>query len=227
MFATLLYDWGINRNGFSDVFGIGGKHDDTTRIAAKHNIHKAEKKEHKHQIKKEMKQIEPEETLKSGNEPVKDTIEVAQNEMPKNLEPKVVQRVKRPVLVKKRIIGKNKNIVKKATAIDKEDRSEMITPEFSKINFMDSETKHLKKSYNSNKEAVFVVQIYASPSKADAQDWLNDLISKGISDARITKQILRGKTWYRVRFGKFKSEAEARKTASKLGFARSWIDRIR
>ncbi len=76
-------------------------------------------------------------------------------------------------------------------------------------------------------EGLFIVQIYASQSKEDAMFWLNKLKKQEINDAFISEQIVRDEVWYRVRFGNFTTKTEALETASKLGYAQTWVDRVK
>ena len=78
----------------------------------------------------------------------------------------------------------------------------------------------------SSKE-IYTVQVYASPSLDDANEWLAKLKKKNIGNAFITPHKVRDRVMYRVRFGKFSSQADAKAAALKLGFAQSWIDRIK
>lgn len=73
----------------------------------------------------------------------------------------------------------------------------------------------------------YVIQVYASPSADDADEWLGQLRKRNITDGFITSQLVRGQTWYRVRFGKFSTREEAETKASQLGFSNIWIVRIR
>lgn len=88
------------------------------------------------------------------------------------------------------------------------------------------EDKSIKTLNQLEAEGTFVVQIYSSPSKDDAEDWLNRLINKNLR-GYISEHKVRDVIWYRVRFGEFSSKDEARAAAMKYGFAQSWIDRIR
>lgn len=72
---------------------------------------------------------------------------------------------------------------------------------------------------------IYIIQIYSSPSKEDALQWLSKLKAKNISDAFISEQKVRDKIWYRVRFGKFTTREEAKNAALRYGFAQTWIDR--
>ncbi len=76
-------------------------------------------------------------------------------------------------------------------------------------------------------KGLFTIQIYASPSREDAEEWLNKLRNKKIRDSFISKHEIRNEVWYRVRFGKFETKEEARTTALRYGFAQTWIDRVR
>lgn len=80
---------------------------------------------------------------------------------------------------------------------------------------------------NIDDEGVYIVQIYATPSKDDAEDWLDKLNNKNIDNAFISTKKVRGKTLYRVRFGNYRSKEEARTAALKYGFAQTWIDRVK
>lgn len=74
---------------------------------------------------------------------------------------------------------------------------------------------------------LFTVQIYASQSKEDAMYWLNKLKEQNINDAFISEQIIRDEVWYRVRFGSFENKDKALEEASKLGYAQTWVDRVK
>jgi septal ring-binding cell division protein DamX len=74
---------------------------------------------------------------------------------------------------------------------------------------------------------IYIVQIYSSPSKEDAQLWLNKLKARNVHDGFISEQTMRDKIWYRVRFGHFRTREEARIAALRFGFAQTWIDRVK
>ena len=74
---------------------------------------------------------------------------------------------------------------------------------------------------------IFTVQVYSSPSKKDALEWLARIKNMNISDSRISSQKIRDQVWYRVRFGKFDTKEKAKAAAKKYGFTQSWIDRIK
>jgi cell division septation protein DedD len=78
-----------------------------------------------------------------------------------------------------------------------------------------------------NVKEEFAVQIYASPSKEDANRWLEKLRAQNVVDAFISEQMIRDVKWYRVRFGKYDTREEARAAALRYGFAQTWIDRVK
>ena len=73
----------------------------------------------------------------------------------------------------------------------------------------------------------FTVQIYSSPSREDAENWLGQLKAQQVPNAVITEQEIKGRTWYRVRYGNFETKEQARASALELGYSQSWIDRIK
>jgi septal ring-binding cell division protein DamX len=88
-------------------------------------------------------------------------------------------------------------------------------------------TKDLPFSLDENERGVFTVQIYSTLSEDDALDWLVKLKQKNIGSAFISQQKIRDKVWYRVRFGAYQTERDAKEAAAKYGFAQSWIDRVK
>ncbi|PKL79061.1 MAG: hypothetical protein CVV25_09375 [Ignavibacteriae bacterium HGW-Ignavibacteriae-4] len=74
---------------------------------------------------------------------------------------------------------------------------------------------------------LFMVQIYSSPSREDAESWLGQLKAKQVPNAMITEQEVKGRTWYRVRYGRFETKESARTSALELGYSQSWIDRVK
>ncbi|MFA7326828.1 MAG: SPOR domain-containing protein [Candidatus Kapaibacterium sp.] len=74
---------------------------------------------------------------------------------------------------------------------------------------------------------LFMVQIYSSPSREDAESWLGQLKARQVPNAMITEQEVKGRTWYRVRYGKFETKESARTSALELGYSQSWIDRVK
>ncbi|MBU3741757.1 MAG: hypothetical protein FGM24_05665 [Candidatus Kapabacteria bacterium] len=74
---------------------------------------------------------------------------------------------------------------------------------------------------------VYVVQVFASPDRQDAEEWLQLLRSRRVQDAMITEQRVKGETWYRVRFGQFNKRQDAEHAALKVGVAQPWIARVK
>lgn len=76
-------------------------------------------------------------------------------------------------------------------------------------------------------DPLFVVQVYSSPSREDADEYLQMLQTKNVSDGYITEQKIKGQAWYRVRFGEYGRREDAELAAQKIGVAQPWIARIR
>ena len=74
---------------------------------------------------------------------------------------------------------------------------------------------------------LFMVQIYSSPSREDAESWLGQLKARQVPNSMITEQDVKGRTWYRVRYGRFETKEAARTSALELGYSQSWIDRVK
>ncbi|MBN9401072.1 MAG: SPOR domain-containing protein ['Candidatus Kapabacteria' thiocyanatum] len=79
----------------------------------------------------------------------------------------------------------------------------------------------------SKNQPLFVVQVFSSPSRDDADEWLQMLKEKSISDGYIAEQQIKGKAWFRVRFGQFGNREDAEAAAIRFGFRQPWIARIR
>jgi len=75
--------------------------------------------------------------------------------------------------------------------------------------------------------AMFVVQVFSSPSRDDADEWLQNLREKNVKDGYIVEQKMRGQSWYRVRYGQYSSREDAEASAVNLGFKQPWIARVR
>jgi cell division septation protein DedD len=76
-------------------------------------------------------------------------------------------------------------------------------------------------------EPMYVVQVFSSPSRDDAEEWAEQLRNKNVSEVYIAEQPIKGQMWYRVRFGRFTRREEAEFAALKVGVAQPWIARIR
>lgn len=80
---------------------------------------------------------------------------------------------------------------------------------------------------SSSAKAMWVVQVFSSPSRDDADEWLQSLREKNVKDGYIVEQNLRGQPWFRVRFGQFPTREGAEAAAVNLGFRQPWIARVR
>lgn len=74
---------------------------------------------------------------------------------------------------------------------------------------------------------MYVVQVFSSPDRDDAQEQLELLRKKNISDGFVVEQKIRGQHWYRVRFGQYSSRDDAEEAAILNGFRSPWIARVR
>lgn len=84
-----------------------------------------------------------------------------------------------------------------------------------------------KKAPSPTVGAAWVVQVFASPSRDDADEWLQQLREQRITDGYIVEQKVKGQSWYRVRFGQFATRAEAEEAAKNRGYAQPWVARVR
>jgi len=79
----------------------------------------------------------------------------------------------------------------------------------------------------SAKGPAWVVQVFASPSRDDAEEWLQQLREQRVPDGYIVEQKVKGQPWYRVRFGQYATRDEAEQAAMNRGFRQPWIARVR
>ena len=90
--------------------------------------------------------------------------------------------------------------------------------------------KEKKESNSKEKKIVgaeYSVQVMASISKDEADAALRKLKSKGVSSAFMSKRSLKGKTWYRVRFGGYSERDQAENAARKAGYTNAWVERVK
>lgn len=90
-----------------------------------------------------------------------------------------------------------------------------------------SKTITTRKAQTNATGPAWVVQVFASPSRDDAEEWLQQLREQRIPDGYIVEQKVKGQSWYRVRFGQFATRIEAEQAATNRGFAQPWIARVR
>ncbi len=149
----------------------------------------------------------------------------AKKELPAAKE-KPIKEAKKDIAVK--TSEKPKEPVEKAKPAKKEQPKPKVEKPEPKPLVTKHETKPTKETSKSiKKEEVYTVQIYSSPSKEDAEAWLDKLRKRNISGGFISPQKVRDQVWYRVRFGNFASRDEASAAAKRHGFAQSWVDRIK
>ncbi|MCS6809249.1 MAG: SPOR domain-containing protein [Bacteroidota bacterium] len=74
---------------------------------------------------------------------------------------------------------------------------------------------------------IFAIQVCATPSLAEAEEWLARLKQRGVINPTITSDMLRGQPLYRVRFGLYHSLEEAERYLSWFGYPGSWVVRLR
>jgi hypothetical protein len=74
---------------------------------------------------------------------------------------------------------------------------------------------------------VFAIQVYATPSQEDAEEWIERLRRRGLLNPMMSSQVVRGQVLYRVRFGLYNSLREAEREADRFGFAGAWVVRLR
>lgn len=120
-----------------------------------------------------------------------------------------------------------------AEAIPAEKKAPEVLKEIPKVNpdtvphRLTQETRPKDPVLKRSETGLYVVQVYSSPSRDDAEEWLGRLRERNAGNAMVTSQKIRGQEWYRVRFGSYPSRAEAESAALKLGFAQSWVVQIR
>lgn len=136
---------------------------------------------------------------------------------PKKVEPKVNVPKKELIEKKKENIASNDNTNK---VVPKQKQKTSIVIDES--NFSMPQPKG-----PAPEKGLFMVQIYSSPSREDAESWLGQLKARQVPNAMITEQEVKGRTWYRVRYGKFETKEAARTSALELGYSQSWIDRVK
>jgi hypothetical protein len=112
----------------------------------------------------------------------------------------------------------------KVNAVNNQVSNKVQVPPFDQIRIT---PKPQFKTPQPSPNGVFTVQVYSSPSREDAEDWVDRLKAKSIANTFITTQNVRGQTFYRVRFGSYSTREEAETAALKLGYSTGWVDRVR
>lgn len=210
--SGIFYDWGINRGGFEDFANL---------FTSEKKIEKQEKVTTEKKEMIEEKDL-PEydvymDTVGSYKEKEEDEIvyqeeqEIRQNKAEKPSQ----------VAVKPEIKKSNEERIKV------EEQTQDAKSYWNNQPYPDNLTTRVKKSNVKEGEQLFTIQVYATPSIDDAEAWKEKLERQNITDVVITSQKIKDRNWYRVRIGSYKSIDEAKSAAQKLGFANSWIDRVK
>lgn len=180
----------------------------------------------------------------SNKEFIKDTTFDVKKESKKESDTKIIEEIKRD-------LAKEIAKTKKQTQLNKEAKEETKNITQNKVKEIkpskENKVQEKKKEINTNKkqdivkldntkiepkkeerklDEVYTIQVYSSPSKEDANDWVIKLKSKSLNPS-ISEQMIRDVKWYRVRFGNFKTREEAKAVALRYGFSQTWIDRIK
>ncbi len=79
---------------------------------------------------------------------------------------------------------------------------------------------------SSTSSALFVVQVYASTSQADALEIAEQLQRRGLPNVSVSPAYIRGQTWWRVRFGPYTTRLQAEEAALRAGFSHAWVLRL-
>ena len=217
MFSAITYDWGVNRGGFNDIASIGNSRD--TEIIQKRVVKEEAITEDLPEY--DESEYSKSETTAPETEPI-EKITIYDDKESKDYH---AGTEKIPAPAKQKQI-KKPAVPKESEDIDDNSGNKNLDANENK-DFADNATDRMRKSDAQSEGQAYVVQVYATPSKEDAESWLRKLESKNIGNVFISTQKIRDIEWYRVRFGSFKSEEEARKAALHLGFAQSWIDRVK
>ncbi|MES2764840.1 MAG: SPOR domain-containing protein [Bacteroidota bacterium] len=120
-----------------------------------------------------------------------------------------------------------------AEAVPVEKKAAEVLKEMPKVNpdtlpqRLIEETRPKEPVLKRSETGLYVVQVYSSPSRDDAEEWIGKLRERNAGNAIVTSQKIRGQEWYRVRFGSYSTRSEAESAALKFGFAQSWIVQVR
>ncbi len=88
-------------------------------------------------------------------------------------------------------------------------------------------TNLVNTSFNEAEEKLYVIEVFSSPIKEEAEKWLLNLHNQKIYDGVIRTQKIRDDIWYKVRFGNYSSYKEAKTAILRFGMKNARIDRIK
>ena len=171
--------------------------------------------------------------------------EPAKTKIGKITKPKVIKPAREPIVIEKEITTEREkvstntsNTKTKTKEPVKEQKKEKIvlTPKpekeitASKITMTEKKSKKIETLKPAIEEqtprGLFTIEVYSSYSYEDAKIWQDKLNRRNLNASIVTQRI-KGKVLYKVRFGSFPTEIDARRMAMKLGLSRSHIDRIK
>jgi len=140
--------------------------------------------------------------------------------------PKIEAKRKEPVLIAKKDLVRPKPAQKKP-AMNKSQAKQQVLDETFDVPKKKERKEPVIKEKSKSTGAEYSVQVMASISKDEADAALRKLKSKGVSSAFMSKRSLKGKTWYRVRFGGYSERDQAENAARKAGYTNAWVERIK
>jgi len=211
MFVALIYDWGVNRNGFNDIAELFTS--DKKEVVKEKEI----------TVEKDLPEYEEymqsmEEEKFSDDEFVYEEETIINQDAEKDSKSDVLEKP----LTKSPGVQKTKE---QKPAPQKQTKD--LKVDLEKVPYPDNVRNRIQKSSVKEADQLFTIQVYSTPSKDDAEAWKEKLLKQNINDVTISSHRIKNRNWYRVRFGTFKSIDEAKKAASLAGFAHSWIDRVK
>jgi septal ring-binding cell division protein DamX len=84
-----------------------------------------------------------------------------------------------------------------------------------------------KPALQDNEKGLYVLQVYSSLSKEEADSKLDEYKNKGAEKVWVSTYTHSNVIWYRVRIGDFISKGAADAKAKELGVTNYWVDKIR
>lgn len=210
MISSIFYDWGVNRGGFSDIADLFSSKEKVADEPKK-NIQKEEVF-----VDKDLPEYDIYMDTVGSQTDDDEIVYEEESEVSSKPEEKPTQIASHPEQ------KKSKDVI-----IKPEKQTQDAQTHWENLPYPDNITTRIKKSNVKEADQLFTVQVYASPSLDDAEEWKDKLSRQNLSDVVITSQTVKDRSWYRVRFGTFKSYEEAKAAAQKSGFAHAWIDRLK
>ncbi|MCX7737590.1 MAG: SPOR domain-containing protein [Candidatus Kapabacteria bacterium] len=88
-------------------------------------------------------------------------------------------------------------------------------------------TNRPNNTFSITDDRIYVVEVFSTPIKEEAEKWLLRLHAEKIYDGVIRTQKIRDEIWYKVRFGNFSNYEDAKLAVLKNGIKNARIDRIK